>query len=135
MHAEQTHDHDPATTFGRIIRAAREAQGRSRENLARQLDVSSTTVQRWEGGDNLPSVVVGLAVARAVGADLDELADALLPPTTRYTAVVPFVRATPTVELEQQLAGQLVLFPTPGRAVTVTDRGRDAVVVPFRAAR
>ena len=60
------------------IRAAREAQGWTQAELAERMGVSRKTVNTVENGVFIPSTIVALKAARALGRsveDLFELAD------------------------------------------------------------
>ncbi len=55
------------------IRAARERLGITQEQLAIALGVSRITVNRWENGSRLPSILVLAKIAELVGCSVKEL--------------------------------------------------------------
>lgn len=64
-----------AMTIAARIRQGREVRGLVQEDLARQIDVSSMTVSRWERGVVTPSVGHCRKMARALVVSLDWLID------------------------------------------------------------
>jgi DNA-binding XRE family transcriptional regulator len=56
------------------LKAARERAGLSQSALARAVEAPERQVQRWERGEASPSVWAALAVARVLGATVEELA-------------------------------------------------------------
>lgn len=45
-----------STSLGKLIKLLRERKKMTQENLAHMLNVSSSTVCKWEKGNNLPDV-------------------------------------------------------------------------------
>ncbi len=64
---------DAKTTLGRAIRARREATGTSQEKLAEKADITYQYLSAVENGKENFSIGVLESIARALGADLDEL--------------------------------------------------------------
>lgn len=62
------------TTLGERVRIARKAAGFTIEGLARAIDCSWRTVQRWEAADTTPETKALAAVATATGCDFAWLA-------------------------------------------------------------
>lgn len=58
---------------GRRIRHLREAQGISRTELARAIDVDVSSIAGWEGGKRLPREKIRMRLARALDCDLTQL--------------------------------------------------------------
>ena len=55
------------------LRDVRLAQGLTQEGLARQVDVTLRTVQRWEDGESDPQGAPLLSLCRALGVDAESL--------------------------------------------------------------
>jgi putative transcriptional regulator len=55
------------------VRAARKEIGLSNEGLARAIDVSLRTVQRWQDGKNAPQGAQLLRLAKALGLQPEDL--------------------------------------------------------------
>jgi len=75
-------DTDAARVFGTLLETRRTAQGLSRAELARRLEIDVSTVYRLETGGQLPSVSMLVGLAHELGlnlGDLECLADAELP--------------------------------------------------------
>lgn len=58
---------------GERIRAARQARGLSRAELARKLDVDSSAIAAWETGRNLPRATRRVSLARILSVDVQQL--------------------------------------------------------------
>ena len=65
-------------TVAELIRTAREAKGLSQEALAREADVSVSTVIRTEGGRLMPLAASLFAMARVLELDLSRVSAAVL---------------------------------------------------------
>jgi len=62
-----------AEPLGNRLREAREAQGWTQGELAERIGVSRKTVNTVENGVFIPSTVVALKLARALGCAVEEL--------------------------------------------------------------
>ena len=62
-----------AETLGNRLREAREAAGWTQAELAERIGVSRKTVNTVENGVFVPSTVVALKLARALGCPVEEL--------------------------------------------------------------
>ena len=60
-------------TFGYRVRLARLERGLTQEKLAREVDVTLRTVQRWEDNTAAPGSVQLLGLAMALGVTIDSL--------------------------------------------------------------
>ncbi|SJZ72053.1 DNA-binding transcriptional regulator, XRE-family HTH domain [Pilibacter termitis] len=60
-------------TLGEKLKQARERQGVSQTELARQLAVSRQTISRWETNKNLPDIENIHMLAKELGVSVDEL--------------------------------------------------------------
>jgi DNA-binding transcriptional regulator YiaG len=58
---------------GERVRVARKEIGLSNEALARAIDVSLRTVQRWQDGENAPQGAQLLRLAKALGLQPEDL--------------------------------------------------------------
>jgi transcriptional regulator with XRE-family HTH domain len=56
-----------AEKFGAIVRALREKRGFTQEQLAERADVSPTYIGFVERGDNVPTLIIILQIASALG--------------------------------------------------------------------
>ena len=56
-----------AEKFGAIVRTLREKQGFTQEQLAERADVSATYIGFVERGDNVPTLIIILQIASALG--------------------------------------------------------------------
>lgn len=65
-------------TPGQLIRAAREREGLTREELARQAEVSTSTVGRLELRDQLPNTLALARIAARLGIPVNDLLPAEL---------------------------------------------------------
>jgi len=67
-------DHTDTTPgWARRLRAAREAAGLTIGELADRVGLEREAVARYDAGERTPNVLVGLALARALGADPRDL--------------------------------------------------------------
>jgi transcriptional regulator with XRE-family HTH domain len=62
-----------ATRFGAAVSLARRARGWSQDLLAERVDVSKNHIGYIERGERVPSLDVGVRIARALGLSLDEV--------------------------------------------------------------
>src|SRR5262249_61939549 len=62
-------------SFGRHLRALRQAAVRSRAELARRVGVPVSTLRNWEGDRGMPGVPVSLRLAEALGVPVEGLAE------------------------------------------------------------
>lgn len=62
-----------AVSLGKRVRTLRIAHGLSQERLARDADVSHSTVWNVEAGRKMPDIATALAMARALGVTLNDL--------------------------------------------------------------
>jgi transcriptional regulator with XRE-family HTH domain len=60
--------------MGERIRALRKRKGLSQEALARAADVTLNAVQKWEKGERVPNLNRAVALARALGVTVGQLA-------------------------------------------------------------
>jgi len=84
----------PDSTFGSTLRAAREAQGLDRRQLAQLVGVAPSQVTRWEADEKTPSTPSLIALARQLElrtADLFALAG--LPVPAELTSLPAMLRA------------------------------------------
>jgi transcriptional regulator with XRE-family HTH domain len=58
-------------TIASRLQAARKATKHSQESLARELNLSSKTIYRFESGDSEPSITMVRSIATVLGADAD----------------------------------------------------------------
>lgn len=63
--------------FGRRLVAVMECEGYTVPMLARQMDISEKTVQRWRTGSKSPHLKEMARLARHLGIDLGELTEGL----------------------------------------------------------
>lgn len=73
------------TSIGTKVRSEREALGRSREQLAFRIGVSTSTVTRLENQDRVPSV----ATLKRIADELGMTIDALLTPQSTPSSATP----------------------------------------------
>ena len=59
--------------FGAVVRALREKQGLTQDALAERAEVSATYIGYIERGDNVPTLIVILQIAAALGVRPAEL--------------------------------------------------------------
>jgi transcriptional regulator with XRE-family HTH domain len=69
----ETSQRKTAFSPGRVIRSAREAAGLTREELAREAQVSTSTVARLELRDRLPNALALARIAARVGVPISSL--------------------------------------------------------------
>ena len=62
-----------AATFGARVRAARQEVGLTQERLARELDVTLRTIQRWEDGTSEPRGTQLMALAQCLSVSASDL--------------------------------------------------------------
>lgn len=65
------------TSIGPALRQHRELHGLTQEQLAARLDCGQGLLARWEQGKGLPSGANAVAIARELGWNLEQLAEAL----------------------------------------------------------
>ena len=73
----------PACAFGAAVRAARTEQGVAQETLAHLAGIERSHMGKIERGEHMPTLVLVLKIARALGlssADLMTATEAKLPP-------------------------------------------------------
>jgi transcriptional regulator with XRE-family HTH domain len=68
----------PLTKFGQALEAAASARGLTRQELAERAGLPPSSVARWMTGPQPPRIEVMHDLARAAGADLDDLVRAAL---------------------------------------------------------
>lgn len=61
------------TSFGQLIKLLRERKKMTQENLANMLNVSTSTVCKWERGNNLPDVNMFKKISEVLEISLDAL--------------------------------------------------------------
>ena len=77
-----TYEVAPAQAFGAAVRAARTEDGIAQETLAHRAGVERSHMGKIERGEHMPTLVVILKIARALGRSSGELmleTEALLP--------------------------------------------------------
>jgi transcriptional regulator with XRE-family HTH domain len=57
------------SSFGQRVREARKHKGLSQEGLAREVDVTLRTIQRWEDGSSDPAGAQVMRLARVLAVD------------------------------------------------------------------
>jgi len=62
-----------AEKFGAVVRALREKRGLTQEQLAERAEVSATYIGFIERGDNVPTLIIMLQIASALGVRPAEL--------------------------------------------------------------
>ena len=82
-------------SFGSEILRLRKQQGRSQDDVARDIGVHKKNISRWENEEVTPNVAIGAKVARSLGVSLDQLLGAPPPPDERLAALVERVMALP----------------------------------------
>ena len=60
-------------TFGKAIKAKREALGMTQRDLAEKLFVSRQTVCRWENGSRCPDLIMSKKISMVLGIPMDDL--------------------------------------------------------------
>jgi transcriptional regulator with XRE-family HTH domain len=90
--------------FGKMVRAARDSKGLSREQLAEIIGISPKTVQSWENGRTFPE---DLSLLPTIGTALGiSWSDFLLARRNAKPSAVPLT-ATTTIEINGQTAEKL----------------------------
>ena len=68
-----THDAELAHAFGAAVRALRMERGIAQESLAHQAGIERSHMGKIERGEHMPTLVVILKIARALGRSAGEL--------------------------------------------------------------
>lgn len=91
-------------TFGKALRAAREAAGLTQRELAEKADVADKYLSRVEVGAATPSIFIASKFARALGLPLDVLTTAAASPEhAEIAAVVQLLRGATKTEIDRAL--------------------------------
>ena len=91
-------------SFGKALRAAREAAGLTQRQLAEKADVADKYLSRVEVGAATPSIFVASKFAAALGLPLDILTTAAASPEhVEIAAVVQLLRGTTKSEIDRAL--------------------------------
>ena len=69
----RTYDSEPARAFGVAVREARSAKALAQEVLAEQAGIARSHMGKIERGEHMPTLVVILKIARALGRSAGEL--------------------------------------------------------------
>lgn len=73
LHVKTPPERGDGTSPGAVVREAREKLPLSREKLASQVGVSTSTIARLENRDRLPNVAALVRIAATVGVSVAEL--------------------------------------------------------------